>query len=46
MHVAFLAPIRATCPAHHTFLDLITRMISDLTAHLCSFLNPPVTPPY
>jgi hypothetical protein len=39
-----LSPIRATCPAHHILLDLITRIIfgeeyKSLSFSLCSFLH-------
>jgi hypothetical protein len=41
-------PINATCPAHHIFLDFITRAIygeecRSLSSSLCSFLQFPVT---
>ena len=43
-----LAPIHATCPAHVTLLDFITRTIlcdqcRSLSSSLCSFLHSPVT---
>jgi hypothetical protein len=44
----FPLPIRATCSAHLTFLDFITRTIlgeeyRSLSSSLCSFLYSPVT---
>ena len=41
-------PIRAICPAHHIFLEFITRTICgeqyrSLSSPLCSFLHSPVT---
>ena len=42
------SPIRATCPAHLTLLDSITRTIlgeeyRSLSSSLCSFLHSPIT---
>ena len=47
-HTPLLSPIRATCPTHLIFLDLITRTIlgegyRSLSSSLCSFLHSPVT---
>jgi hypothetical protein len=46
MHLSF-PPIRATCPAHLIFLDLITWVIfgdeyRSLSSSLCSLFHPPV----
>jgi hypothetical protein len=42
------SPIRATCPANHILLDLITRIFGDeyrsLSSSLRSLLHSPVTP--
>jgi len=48
LYTPFLSLIRATCPAHLIFLDLITRTIlgedyRSLSSSLCSFLHSPVT---
>ena len=47
LHVLFLSPIRATCPAHLILLDLITLIFREQyksqSYSLCSLLQSPVT---
>ena len=48
LYTPFSSPIRATCPAHHIFLDFITRTIlgeeyKSFSSSLCSLLHYPVT---
>ena len=48
LYAPLLSHVRATCPAHHILLDLITRIIfgnkyRSYGSSLCSFIHSPVT---